>query len=272
MGPGIDPVQAEPRAERGEQVSDTETQVPEGVDPETGEILHPDEAAVLGELSPDSEGEPDEDAPESAQEAAGGTVSLGQGLTPETMERRFKASESAVTAYAKKLSVIWEEDYASLYPCPLCPDIHKGFVSLNDAGRVPEEIQAGVMQYFGFSREVDYEQDGRLETCNICKGLGKTKTGSKVPGNDTTQCTNCKGYGFYPPPGAELASGVSPDPEHHPVGENVQPLVEGEVDAMNEPRILPDGRVNPNFGKWPQYKIQVAPYGVTAGLNAVDAA
>ena len=41
---------------------------------------------------------------------------------------------------------------------------------------------------------------------------------------------------------------------------------------MNEPRILPDGRQNPNFGKWPQYKIQVAPYGVTAGLNAVASA
>ena len=120
-------------------------EVPEGVDPETGEILHPDEAAVLGELTPDQETETDEDAPQEPQEAAGGSVSIGQGLTPETMERRFKASERAVTAYAKKLEVIWEEDYASLYPCPLCPDIHKGFVSLNDAGRVPEEIQAGVI-------------------------------------------------------------------------------------------------------------------------------
>ena len=253
-------------------MSDVEREVPEGVDPETGEILHPDEAAVLGELSPDQEAEPDESAAVSAQEPPGAAVSIGQGLTPETMERRFKASERAVTAYAKKLEVIWEEDYATLYPCPLCPDIHKGFVSLNDAGRVPEEIQAGVMQYFGFSREVDYEPDGRLKTCEVCQGLGKTKTGSKVPGNDTITCTNCHGFGYFPPPDGGPSSSGAPEPTHAPAGQTPEPLVEGEVDAMNEPRILPDGRQNPNFGKWPQYKIQVAPYGVTAGLNAVASA
>jgi hypothetical protein len=52
--------------------------------------------------------------------------------------------------------------------------------------------------------------------------------------------------------------------------EPVATMAYDEVDEWDEPRILPDGRENPNFGKMPNRKIPVEPWGVTAGLNAMS--
>jgi hypothetical protein len=44
-----------------------------------------------------------------------------------------------------------------------------------------------------------------------------------------------------------------------------------DVDEWQEPRILPDGRENPNYGMMPHRKMLVEPWGVTAGLRAEPA-
>lgn len=191
--------------------------------------------------------------------------------TDEAMERRFKAAEKEVTRYTKRIGDVFEEHALDLAPCPLCPDIHKGFVNIHDAGRVPEPIIDTVKVFLGFAREQDYEQDEETRECPKCHGKGKTKTGSHVPNNETRKCPSCHGYGYLPPPdGVSNGTGTIPV-EHAPIGERAAPVAAEDVDLSGEPRILPDGRENPNYGKWPQYKIKVAPWGDTANLTAQDA-
>src|SRR5205823_5221567 len=102
-------------------------------------------------------------------------------------------------------------------------------------------------------------------------GEGKTATGSRVSGNDWRICPKCHGFGYTPPPEQGTNGAGAASEFHAPVGEHASPLEEPDNDVAGEPRLLPDGRVNPNYGKWPQYKVLVQPWGVTAGLTVQDA-
>lgn len=222
------------------------------------------------DAAPPEEPNPDDEpgAPEAPEEEP---APPSEPPTDAAMEKRFQAAEKATKAYVGKLAAIFEEAAQDLELCPLCPAQHKGLVNLHDAGRVPQEVSDAVMLYLGFARPTDYKQDEETRTCPRCEGHGKTQTGSLVPGNETRKCPGCQGYGYVPPPaGAPGTNGHAAD-FHLPAGESDAPLVQAERDSWGEPRILPDGRENPNYGKQPAYKILVPPYGITAGLVAQDA-
>jgi hypothetical protein len=187
------------------------------------------------------------------------------------MEKAFKKVESAAKGYITTINRSFEDIAIALEPCPLCFTRIPGFVDMEYAGAVPQELKDATMAYMGFAREQDYQPDPGITTCRSCGGLGKTATGSKVPGNETTTCRVCLGYGYEPPPSSSPTNLISAPATHHPAGEAPVPVATGDVDISGEPRILPDGRQNPNFEKWPQYKIPVEPYGVTANLTAQDA-
>ena len=228
------------------------------------EANQPDEPAPEPPpVEPEPDDEPDaepDDEPEPAPQAPPSDV---------LAEERFKKIGAAAKSYVTRVGGILEEEATDWLPCPLCSDSAVPMlVNVHDAGRVPAPIVDATRTYLGFAREQDYEPDAEVSECPTCKGKGKTLTGSKVPGSETRVCSKCRGCGFYPPPmttanGTEENGHVLPFPTAAS-----EMLGDQDVDVSGEPFILPDGRPNPNYGKWPQYKIEVPPYGVTAGLTA----
>jgi hypothetical protein len=216
-----------------------------------------------------TEPESDDDTESDAAEAA-----ARSGPTEDVvMEDAFKKIAARAKTYASAVSSLLGEHALELALCPLCTEGPTPmFVNLHDAGRVPDPIVDNVKVYLGFAREQDYKASSETQTCGTCEGRGKVMTGSHVPGNETAACPNCKGYGYTPPPGAGAPAVAAVVAPHAPAGEAAVPVSDPDIDTLGEPRILPDGRPNPNFQKWPQYKVHVDPWGVTAGLTAQDAA
>lgn len=229
------------------------------------EQIEPEPAVEPEPVAPEHEPEHEEEHEEEREEEP-----TQRAITPEEIEERARKSRNAFDAFGRKLFTIHEEYAHDLIECPMCPDMHKGYLNIHDAGRVPEDIKTAVMQFLGFAREVDYPHSSQHRTCQECDGLGKVRTGSRVPGKETVGCAACHGAGFIGPQAATGNGHTEIDPSLS------GPLVHGldtptdEVDEWGEPRILPDGRENPNFGKMPHRKIQVEPWGTTAGLNALD--
>lgn len=240
--------------------------MPEVLNPETGELTEVDEDAIAAEMTPD-DGDP---APDPEPDPEPQEPPAPSGPSQQDMEKGFKTVERAAKAYAEKVGTAFPDGVLDLQTCPLCADLVPAFVDMNLAGAVAEEAKAATLAYLGFAREQDYEPATNIEACRICKGKGMVKTGSLVPENATKRCDNCRGYGYYPPPTGGPAAIGAPEARHAPVDEITQPLDSPDVDVTGEPRILPNGVPNPNFGLWPQYKVQVPPYGTTAGLTAQD--
>jgi len=227
------------------------------------------------DITPGEEPEPDtDDAPQPVPESepAEPAEPAGEPESQALYEERLKKSQSAFKSYTTRVGTILEEDGQYLLECPLCPPMHKGFVDARDAGRIPDELVAVVMEFVGLARKQQYEPDPETAECPACKGYGKVQTGSKVPGNEDRKCAKCHGYGYFPPPTPSSNGTVAADDFHAPIGESAEPYAQGERDSWGEPRILPDGRENPNYGKMPQHKVTIPPYGVTANLTVQDAA
>lgn len=233
---------------------------------EPAEIIEGEDNELEGE--PAQPEEPETEQPDDGDEAE----ARFDGLTPEALEKRTRSAEQRFERYAKGITDLYEEDALKLLPCPLCPDQHKGFVSIDFAGRVPQEVTDSVKLYLGIQREQEYAQDPGTGACPTCESKGKVKTGSSVPGHEARTCPNCKGYGYVPPPTQETPRNGASSPTVTPeaITEALQSVE--DVDEWGEPRILPDGRENPNFGKMPNRKVPVEPWGITAGLNALDTA
>lgn len=226
----------------------------------------PDEDGDDGENDDEGDGDGEDEDEESAPAEA-----PPQSVTPEELEKRFKQAERAVAAYVKKIQSIFEDQAGDLVECPLCPPIHKGFLNLHDAGRVPDEIVQAVKLFLGIGTEVAYPPSQKHSACPVCDGLGKVNSGSRVAQWESLTCENCNGFGFIPPPGQATngrAAGAAAEVLVAPEGEAFS---YDDIDPSGEPRLLPDGRPNPNYGKWPQFKVSVPPWGVTAGLTALDA-
>lgn len=227
-------------------------------------VVIPDDADEEAEAEADDE---DESAPEPEPEPS------DTGLSPEELEKRFGKVDASFKTYTNAVSRNLEEYSLDLIGCPLCsPTPHPAFINKHDMGRIPADVADNVKLVLGLKREEEYPPHPGVSRCATCAGLGKVQTGSLVPDHAKIVCPNCKGYGYNPPPGtsvggtpangAATASPLAAPPD----------IPEEDVDAWNEPRVLPDGTLNENFGKLPQYKKPHPVYGVTAGLTALDAA
>lgn len=235
------------------------------LDPE--HVAEPDAEPVEPVETP-QEPEPDEAPPEPEPEQQDAEP---QGASPEQWDERFKKSEKAFTTYEKRVRDIYENDEAQLVAVPISPGAPPGFIYLPDAGRVPEEMATPVMEFFGISREQDYEDDPYTDVCPTCKGKGNTRTGSLVPGKEKRVCPTCNGAGYkvegQQPENGNAATGGFDTSDASPLADFAQ----GNRDNWGEPKILPDGRPNPNYGRQPQFKELVEPWGVTANIGAQDA-
>jgi len=225
-------------------------------DPELEPTPEPDP-----ELEPTPEPEP---APEPELHAAGASEA--------DWEERFRKAGQRFGTYERALFQIFEEDAHDLVRCPLCLDV-PGFVDKNAAGRVPDEQADLVKHFLGLARPIEYQQLPGFRACTTCGGEGKGSTGSHVPGKDTITCPTCHGAGYEAPQGFTSNGGGDRDAASALSGPTVygNDLEQGDRDEWEQPRILPDGRENPNYGRTPKYWIQVAPWGDTRGLTAQDA-
>lgn len=231
----------------------------------------PEPSEPTTEPEPDPDAEPDaEPEPEPDAESSPVEPEPAGGLSPEAFEKAYKRVERSFSTYERTMRDAWAHEQEHIVECPLCPGKHKGFVDVTDAGLVPDEIKRVVMTFLGLAREVEYPKSPNHRTCPDCEGLGKVNTGSKVPGKETIGCSSCHGQGFIGPQVAPQNGRTDEHPGMTGPLYAPDPPSHDEVDEWKEPRILPDGRENPNFGKMPNRKIPVEPWGVTAGLNVFD--
>jgi hypothetical protein len=231
---------------------------------ENGEVIEPTPEPVEEPTENDEPGPADDDLevegepepePEPAQDA---------GPSLEAIHKLGKRFET----YAKAVGDTYEEDGQFLFPCPLCPDNHKGFIDMRYAGKVPDEIAAEVHTYLTASAVGSFEQDPGTKTCPVCAGKTQVKTGAISGKWITRTCPNCGGYGFMPPPSNAVgALGATGNGGVVPV-DNVELVPQEDVDEWGEPRTLPDGTLNSNYGMMPNRKTIHPVYGVTANLTA----
>jgi hypothetical protein len=224
---------------------------------------------------PDDEPGPDvmgleEDDERADEPAPPPPVHVGQ--TQEEQELRIGKAEKATKTYVSSIGRIFEEDANDLIECPLCLPWARGFVHPQDVGRFSDEVRTAAMFIVNGVEQVEFRPAPELHSCDVCDGYGVVRTGSKVPGNDTTTCRACRGFGYLPPPGQEQAAGNGSADFHAPAGEQPAALAQTDRDDWGEPRKLPDGRDNPNYGKLPHHKVPVAPYGITANLGGMPVA
>lgn len=186
----------------------------------------------------------------------------------EERSKMFAKIDGSFNTYKRAVERNLEDELPDWLFCPLCAaGAVPGFVNRHDLGRVPEQVQANVGQFLGFARETEYPAARGITVCADCEGLGKVSTGSRVADHMTITCPTCGGYGYTPPPKHVAAQLQSNGHAAEVAAEALADLDSPERDNWGEPRVLPDGTLNGNFGKMPQFK-QVHPvYGVTANLT-----
>lgn len=236
------------------------------VDPETGEVIEPDETEEEFNSLPDEDGAPDEEAPDAQPD----TEPDEPEDTGPSMEQIIKLGKSFDT-YGKRVAETYGDDFQALAECPLCPTNHKGFVDLRYAGQVPREVESEVYAYLTASNVGTLEQDPGTKPCPVCKGKTQVRTGAIAGQYVTRTCPNCKGYGYMPPPGTTDTAAPTNGSGDFPVVQLEQTGPSEDVDEWGEPRVLPDGTVNSNFGMMPNRKTVHPVYGVTANLTAQPA-
>lgn len=222
------------------------------------------------ELVPDAPDAPDLEPDEPERESETPPEPKPQGLTERELEARFRSVERAGKAYVRKLEEAFGPDFEQFLSCPMCAADFPGYIHIGKVGGFPREIVSQTNEVMTGFKQVEYKQLPGFQTCPTCDGEGKGLTGSRVPGKEQADCPHCQARGYLAPL-AEQANGHAAVPPTALTAPDVPAFQSDEdVDSWGEPRTLPDGRDNPNFGRMPQFKQLIAPYGVTANLTAVQ--
>ena len=246
----------------------SETEAQEPTEPTVTDVPEPDQEPhepVPDEADEEAAAEEDEASPpfEPPEEDA-----QPQALSPFDDPARQKKVGKSFETYAASLSRNYEEAANELLRCPLCPDNFPGFVLLADAGRLPDENKKAVLSFVGLNVEQDYKPDPFLNICTVCDGHGFTARPSKVAGKEKRVCPACKGQGddlIATDEAPQVTNGRAEEAFTLADPADAKP---DDSDNWGQPRILPDGRENPNYGRMPQYWVSVDPWGDTRNLPA----
>jgi hypothetical protein len=180
-------------------------QVPEGVDPATGEVVEPAEPGVEPEQEPDipfEEPAPEEAEPtdEPAEDEPG-----AQALSDEEIAKLEKQQQAEVEKLLDKLdreakrhrdrlAEILQEDTLNLVPCELCRADLAGFIDVTQP--MPEEVRQRVRIQIGDREPRKLRQDPHTTRCETCDGETVVETGAKDGPNITLACVDCGGKGW----------------------------------------------------------------------------
>lgn len=257
----------------------------EVVDPETGEITEQDATEQAFNQIPDDgeeEAEAEEDdletEPEGRCEAAttvSGTVfqcALQEGHAgehafspssdaappPEDSEKRMRVAGEKLDREAERhwnrIVEIMGPDSEGLVPCELCFVKTPGFRW--DAAP-NEETAARVRVAIGLPDVSNYAPSATERTCDDCRGLGKVRTGSSVPGQETGKCDACDGKGY-----------VATRPRLNSTPDGPTPgLSDDNVVAFPDDGVERDmfgtPATDPDFGKMPNMRARPVDYWAT---------
>ena len=211
--------------------------------------------------TPDAEpdtAEPEETPEEEEQGEGGDEGEQDDSPPPEPSsyartQEQDKKLAAETKRHTSRISEIIGEEATELLTCPVCDPDLQGFMYEEQILRADTPVREAVRAALTPTNTVEYEQDPTTAECPTCLGEGRTRTGSRNPRYELTDCSRCKGYGYVPPPGALQNGTVSHDDTRElvPVG-GPEPIYE-DADNWGHPRLLADGRENPNYGRQPQY-------------------
>lgn len=224
-------------------------------------LTEPDAPESDSELenAPDGESPADEPAtPQEPNEGDDDATTPAPQTEAELNKQREQLARSSAT-WRRRVSDVLGEDAEHLVACPLCePDI-PGFMFPPELVTPWSDEHAQLLAVLRDGGETVYAEATDVHRCGACDGYGKNLTGSRVPGQETKACAQCSGFGYTPPPGASENGSGRAEVTQVPVFAGVNAPMMEEKDVWGSPRTLPDGQLNPNFGKMPQYKDATLP-------------
>lgn len=232
------------------------------------EVLEPESPFVAPPpIGPDEITPEEEPAPPPEPETGQEPEPASHRPTPEYIEAELTKIAKRADTYSKFVAERLTDADQEVLRCPLCITGPPGFLDRGMIGQYPREAVAQVTEIMTGFKQEQYQQLPGFETCSTCNGLGEGLTGSKVPQRDKAVCPACRGAGYTAPPGA-AANGHAPEAAEA-LGATEAPFAADDdfFDEWDEPKILPDGRMNPNHGKMPHRKVIDPKFGITAGLG-----
>jgi rubrerythrin len=172
-------------------VSDTEHEPQE--EPETP--IAPDVEEIPGdEPEPDDEPETgDEPESEPGDDEPATATSPRDEKEAEALRQKVDAEDAR---HAKRVSDLFGEDAPHLLQCPMCAHLTAGFLFPPNVMPIPDEQLGLVRALLGMPDVSTFEDSQATETCPDCKGLGRVKSGSNVPGYDVIDCQRCASKGW----------------------------------------------------------------------------
>ena len=238
--------------------------------------VEPEQDTPLEEPEQDTDGT-DADSEEAAEldeeHAAAEPEPAPEQPSDEERVKAFKKIDGSFKTYQAAIERNLEDEVTDWLFCPLCAaGAIPGYVNRHDLGRVPEEVVANVNTFLGYARETDYAAAPGIVSCTDCEGLGKVSTGSRVPDHMTITCPTCKGYGYVPPAGGNVVALVGNGNGTNENAAALADLSQPERDNWGEPKVLPDGTLNGNYGKMPEFKQNHPVYGVTRNISPEELA
>lgn len=186
-----------------EQIADEMTEdtgVPEGIDPETGEIIERVEEPQAQQEEPA--------APRSQKE----------------IDQLTKRLENEAERHAKAVERIMGDDFALLVPSPV--DWTPGFLFNVPAMHPTPEQVAELHALLGNAAPLELREAEDAEGCDKCNALGEVLTGSRKPGQETKPCTACTGTGWKTKPVPMQQQAYTP------------PVSNGSSMAANQPNVF----------------------------------
>lgn len=168
-----------------EHETETEPVAPAEPEPEEIEADEPDDEPD-DEPGDEPEPEPVEDAPETA-------TTPRDEKEAEVLRGKVDAEDAR---HAKRVSDLFGEDAPHLLQCPMCAHLTAGFLFPPNVMPIPDEQLSLVRALLGMPDVSTFEESQTTETCADCKGLGRVKSGSNVPGYDVIDCQRCASKGW----------------------------------------------------------------------------
>jgi hypothetical protein len=181
----------------------SETEVPEGVDPETGEVIVDDdpdqdegvEEEEVGEPNPDQAGDDAESEREAELAADQQAQAQAQQTEDAQIEKNTKALNRAAQNYIKKVVETLGPDLEGMQTCPLCAEHWPGLRF--PVMPAPEHL-AAVRVAIGLDPGDNLKPDPYARRCDTCDGWMRTDSGSRGSGQGSLQCWDCQGRGWVP--------------------------------------------------------------------------
>jgi hypothetical protein len=206
-----------------------ETNVPEGVNPETGEVTEPQEPETEPEIpfeepapDPGQPQEPPEEEEPQAQEPSPEEIAKAEQKQQAEVEKLLDKLDREAKRHRDRLAEILQDDVFHLVPCELCRADLAGFIDQTQP--IPEEVRQRVRIQIGDREPRKLRQDPHTMRCETCDGETVVETGAKDGPNITLPCVDCGGKGWVATD--DKRSGFRPAPP-------ATPMPTAEADAGN---------------------------------------